>query len=254
MTWRVARSLDKLLAQLNAFAPNRSKLSDGSIASSAHHQANPSSDHEPWIVVGGVGVVSARDFTNDPADGLDCEDLYQALVASRDVRIKYIIWNKTITSGAGGPQPWVRRPYTGTNTHEKHLHLSVEDSVALFDDTRDWKITTAPDPSPITKAMQQAMHYPQQGKTMDGYWGPETDRDVYAIRQAAYAHVFILDVSSTQLLVGTEPTGTWAPEDEAALLTVVSIFQRSWGIEPDGIWGPNTERTWKSFQTRLCRS
>jgi len=106
-------------------------------------------------------------------------------------------------------------------------------------------------PSPIVKAMQQAMHYPQQGKAMDGYWGPETDLDTYAIRQAAYAHTFPLGISAAELLVGTEPTGTWAPEDEAALITVVSIFQRAWGIEDDGIWGPMTERTWKSYQARF---
>ena len=31
MTWRVARSLDVLLAQLNTRAPNRSKAADGSV-------------------------------------------------------------------------------------------------------------------------------------------------------------------------------------------------------------------------------
>lgn len=31
MTWRVAKSLEVLLAQINAIAPNRDKSSDGSI-------------------------------------------------------------------------------------------------------------------------------------------------------------------------------------------------------------------------------
>ena len=34
--WRIAKSLDTLLAQLNALAPHRSKLSDGSIGDAAH--------------------------------------------------------------------------------------------------------------------------------------------------------------------------------------------------------------------------
>ena len=43
MAWRVARSLDVLLGQLNALAPERSKASDGSIGDAAH--ASRSSDH-----------------------------------------------------------------------------------------------------------------------------------------------------------------------------------------------------------------
>lgn len=142
MAWRVARSLETLLAQLNAAHPKRSRLSDGAIGDAAH--ASRDSDHNPWIILVGIGIVTARDFTHDPANGLDCEALYQALVASRDPRIKYIIWNRTITSGAKQTLPWKRRPYNGTNAHTKHLHLSVETSAALFDDTRPWALIGAP--------------------------------------------------------------------------------------------------------------
>ena len=107
-------------------------------------------------------------------------------------------------------------------------------------------------PSPITKAMQvHGMHYLDLGKDADGYWGPGTDKDVYAIRQAAYGHAFPFNVNSVQRLVGTAPTGTWTEVDEAALAETVKVFQRAWGIEDDGVWGPNTERTWKAFQQRL---
>lgn len=145
MAWRVATSLDVLLRQLNTLAPKRSKLSDGGIGNAEH--ASRSSDHNPWVQLGGVGIVSARDFTHDPANGLDCEALYQALVKSRDKRIKYVIWNRTITSGAAGPSPWVRRPYDGINAHTKHLHLSVVSTAALFDNAAPWNLG-APTPTP----------------------------------------------------------------------------------------------------------
>jgi hypothetical protein len=126
MGWRVARSLDVLLGQLNALAPNRSKVSDGSIGDLSHQ--NRDSDHNPWY---GPGIVTARDFTHDPGR-LDCHSVAERLVANRDPRIKYLIWNRYIWSPAGG---W--RRYTGTNPHTSHLHLSVVAS-PLCDDTRLW--------------------------------------------------------------------------------------------------------------------
>lgn len=124
-TWRVAESLDRLLAQLNTLAPHRSKASDGSIGDPRHQAEGSASDHNPHVVLNDQALVTARDFTNDPAGGLDCQRLADALQRARDSRVKYAIWNRRIMSGAGGPSPWVWRNYTGTNPHTKHLHLSV---------------------------------------------------------------------------------------------------------------------------------
>lgn len=120
MSWIVAESLDRLLAQINALAPRRSKASDGGIGDAVH--ATRDSDHNPWY---GPGIVTARDFTHDPVGGLDCAKLRDSLLRARDSRIKYIIFRGQIISGAGGPRPWVARRYTGPNLHSKHLHLSV---------------------------------------------------------------------------------------------------------------------------------
>lgn len=129
VNWRVARALDALLAQLNAYAPRRSKVSDGSIGDAAH--ASRDSDHNPWY---GPGIVTARDFTHDPVGGLDCQKLAAALVRSGDVRIKYTIWNRQIWEKATG---W--EPYKGENPHTKHLHLSVVAS-PLADSTTAWNL------------------------------------------------------------------------------------------------------------------
>lgn len=128
-TWRVAPSLDELLRQVNVAAPRRDTASDGAIGN-ASHQARDS-DHNPWYFQGDQHWVTARDFTHDPAGGLDCERLRSALVHVKDHRIKYVIFNKIIHNSTpvlrgGRVQPaWTALPYLGDNTHEHHLHLSV---------------------------------------------------------------------------------------------------------------------------------
>jgi len=140
--WRMAQALETLRAQINQLAPNRGRASDGGIGDAAH--ASRASDHNPWIVDGGVGVVTARDFTHDPAGGCDGETLAEGLRASRDPRIKYIIWKRRICASEpkGGAAAWAWRPYAGSNPHEHHVHLSVQASKALFDSTAQWPLNT----------------------------------------------------------------------------------------------------------------
>jgi peptidoglycan hydrolase-like protein with peptidoglycan-binding domain len=122
VAWILAESLVRLRDQLNAFAPNRSKASDGTIGDQAHSARI--SDHNPrWIA--GADLVTAFDATHSPQTGLDCHQLRDALIRARDSRVKYMIFDRSIVSGAGGPQPWVRRPYKGPSPHTEHLHLSV---------------------------------------------------------------------------------------------------------------------------------
>ena len=69
----------------------------------------------------------------------------QALIASKDERIKYIISNRKIYSGTGqGQPPWVGRSYTGTNPHNHHVHVSVKRDATHYDDTRPWVLNIAP--------------------------------------------------------------------------------------------------------------
>lgn len=134
MAWRVARSLEKLRDQIDAASPNRNKASDGTIGDADHQ--NRESDHNPWC---GPGVVTAIDITHDPAKGVDIDKLTDDLQRSRDPRIKYVIANRLIMSGAGGPSPWVWRAYYGSNPHTAHFHLSVNCN-ASKDDTRRWEL------------------------------------------------------------------------------------------------------------------
>ena len=136
MAWRVAKSLIRLREQINELAPNRSKASDGTIGDAAH--ASRSSDHNPWVKDGTIGVVTAMDITNDVAHGCDAQALVNALVESRDPRIKYIIWNRKIINSR--VQPWVWRNYKGVNPHNKHFHVSVIADKPLYDSTESWHI------------------------------------------------------------------------------------------------------------------
>ncbi|GAA1961792.1 hypothetical protein [Amycolatopsis minnesotensis] len=152
MTWRVARALDTLLSQLNARAPARSKASDGSIGDAAH--ATRDSDHNPWY---GPGIVTARDFTHDPAHGLDGHWLADALVKSRDPRIKYVIWNHRIIDSRAQYGAWQWKPYSGINPHTKHVHLSVMANPSA-DDPRTWNLGANPTEDELSKTATEQVN------------------------------------------------------------------------------------------------
>lgn len=133
MSWRVARSLEVLRDQINAAFPRRNKASDGTIGDAAH--ATSVSDHNP----DSVGVVRALDITHDPASGCDIDRLTDELVASRDLRISYLIANGLITGPNYG---WVWARYDGDDPHTNHLHLSVV-ADGRADDPHPWSIGAA---------------------------------------------------------------------------------------------------------------
>jgi hypothetical protein len=166
MAWRMAESLDVLRRQFNTRYPNRSKASDGGIGDAAH--ASRSSDHNPWYTKGGMGIVTARDFTHDPAAGMDIDRLTDELAASRDPRIKYIIANGYILDSRPGNNPWRWMRYSGSNPHTKHFHLSVMPE--LCDDARPWNLPSfggaapapAPAPAPINEGFLMALSDQEQ--------------------------------------------------------------------------------------------
>jgi DNA/RNA endonuclease G (NUC1) len=134
--YRIARALDVLCQQVNAAAPNRSRLSDGWIGDKRHQIRT--SDHNPWVTDEGTGVVTALDLTHDPSNGFDANTLAEALRRARDPRVKYVIWNRRIMSST--IQPWEWRPYTGMNPHTLHLHVSVQPDKAAYDSEATWTI------------------------------------------------------------------------------------------------------------------
>ncbi|WP_434616451.1 DNA/RNA non-specific endonuclease [Azospirillum sp. B2RO_4] len=139
-SWRVAKSLLVLREQVNAQAPDRNKGSDGTIGDAAHASRN--SDHNPWVTDGAAGVVTAMDITHDPRGGCDAGALAAAIVASKDDRVKYVIWDRRIANHAtiDGQPAWAWRPYTGANPHNKHVHISVLSEKVQYDNEKEWQL------------------------------------------------------------------------------------------------------------------
>lgn len=168
MSWRVAKSLGVLRGQVNAKWPGRSRASDGTIGNAAHSATK--SDHNP----NSAGVVCAMDITHDPLHGPDARQLAESLVASQDTRIKYIISNGQICSGRGANHPaWVWRPYSGPNAHRTHMHLSVREPAALYDNEAAWQIGHQPAVG-STLWLQQALNKHGAKLKEDGIEGPAT--------------------------------------------------------------------------------
>jgi len=109
-----------VLRQATAHFPKRKKASDGLLPSAAHVHQNPNSDHNSGYAV---------DLTHDPANGIDCDELYIKL--KDDSRVKYLIFKGRIWSKEKGD-----KKYTGSNPHNKHLHISIKEKCG--DDTSPW--------------------------------------------------------------------------------------------------------------------
>jgi hypothetical protein len=112
-----------VLRQATAIAPSRMKASDGLLPSAAHIHQNPNSDHNSGYAV---------DLTHDKLGGIDCDDIFQKLKA--DSRVKYLIFKGKIWSKERADEG--DRNYSGSNKHNKHLHISIEEKCG--DDTSPW--------------------------------------------------------------------------------------------------------------------
>ncbi|MCX5215126.1 hypothetical protein OG689_38695 [Kitasatospora sp. NBC_00240] len=66
MAWRLPVSLETLLHRIDDRFPMRSTAFDGSIGDAEQRAPGSESDHNPWF---GPGIVTAGEFTRDPAHG-----------------------------------------------------------------------------------------------------------------------------------------------------------------------------------------
>ena len=112
-----------VLRQATALAPSRMKASDGLLPSQAHIKQSPNSDHNTGLAV---------DLTHDPKKGIDCVDIFEKV--KEDKRVEYLIFQGKIWSKARAKEG--NRKYTGSNPHNKHLHISIKPE--LSKDTSPW--------------------------------------------------------------------------------------------------------------------
>lgn len=210
--WRSAAAIEQLFAEADAAAPKRARASDGRKGNAAHEKLGRASDHNPWLIHQGRGIVRAADITNDPA--LDLPGAFErarrlALAGKLPQLLHggYLILNGRITR----PDFTGWAEYKGTNKHVAHGHASVSLNPAQFDLSAPWGVFAAPpaptprpapprpapggwpgpdlrgagaglrgdqgDNGPRVLAWQQWLnrHYPAYSKLAeDGEWGPQT--------------------------------------------------------------------------------
>ena len=217
MTDRRAECLTVLVDQVNAIAPARDVSSDGWIGDESHQTTT--SDHNPWVYDDdGTWVVTAQDITDDPDNGMSCQQLVDAIVASEDERIKYIIWCRQICSGTGQDHaPWVWRDYTGSNDHTLHAHFSVKQYPEYYDDKHLWAIDM--ESAPVTAQKDDETILPVLQRGDKGPWVKVLQRQLIA----EGVHVIRID-------------GDFGPSTEMQ----VCAFQYRNSLVVDGVCGPYT--------------
>lgn len=202
MAWHLAKSLEVFRNQVNARWPNRDKSSDGTIGDAAHSART--SDHNPDE----NGAVKAIDITHDPEHGLNAGVLAEALKNSKDPRISYIIWNRRISNPAIDNGAW--RNYTGSNPHDKHMHLSVKK--LNCEQTSAWI----------------AVSSVAMGEIPPGIPAPMLPMLKFGMRGDA--------VGLLQLILGIKVTRNFDKETDEA----VKSYQQAKGLVVDGRVGPYT--------------
>jgi hypothetical protein len=221
--WRNCKASLALVAEVNELWPDRDRASDGTIGDAAHQAST--SDHNPWIVVDGVGVVRARDIDVDGIDAPWLAEYLRRRGAVGDPRLRgggYVIYNRRITV----PDFSTWKTYTGTDPHTGHIHVSFSRDPAGFDSTAAWGI------------------YPPAA--------PELPTLTYGMRDsAAVANLqrFLARVFPTY--AGSLPaTGNYLAQTKAA----VAEFQRRVGITGPGsdgsVVGPKTNAALSQFGYR----
>ena len=239
MAWRVAESLLKLREQVNQLAPQRSKSDDGTIGDAAH--ASRTSDHNPWVRDGSMGVVTAMDITHDPHGGFDSYAFAESLRSQHnDARIKYVISNRRIWSPSISAN-W--RSYTGSNPHDRHVHVSVVSDKGRYDDKRAWAFTLPkPDLGAPARPQRDVLRLGSTGDQVgylqtllglmpDSKFGPQTDKAVRAFQQA---HKLIVD--------GIVGSATWDALIEAKSPDQIVVAP----VPPEDVYSSSGKGSWYS--------
>lgn len=109
---RMAPCLKNLFDELDVVWPNRDRRTDGWIGDAAHQATQ--SDHNP----DSRGIVHAIDIDKD---GIDTNEVVEACI-SENRPTNYVVWDRQIWSRSRDFKP---RPYTGSNPHTDHIHVSI---------------------------------------------------------------------------------------------------------------------------------
>lgn len=194
--------------------PNRNRAADGIMGDAAHQRRK--SDHNDG---------NAFDLTQDPAHGVDCGQLSRLVI--NDNRVTYVIWNRQIYNRARVADGW--RPYTGSNPHTHHMHVSIR--AASRNDLSPWPWSAGTANPPSTPSQ------PAVGTHAPTYPGTP-------LRQGSQGvHVRTVQQRLKALGYAIKIDGIFGPRTRE----VVIAFQRKKNLLTDGIVGP---KTWAALWAR----
>lgn len=132
--------------ELDEKYPHRQHTSDGSVASSAHHQGNPNSDHEHGTPQPGDQDIDAVDIDRmlipgdqEASDAAMLGDVIPAF--GHRHRAQYVIFLDQISFGDEGWR-WRSYAYAGPNRnrHMKHAHFNWREDSASHNDRTPYGI------------------------------------------------------------------------------------------------------------------
>lgn len=211
----LAPSLVDLRNEINSLWPNRDKKSDGWIGDPSHKARV--SDHNPDYADG--GVVRAIDVD---VDGIDLAKLIS--VIKKDSRTNYYISNSKIY----GAEKFLARPYTGSNPHKLHIHISIKHTKAA-EKGGAWGLAKAGSGKPATpnKAPKTTSGKPLLYRGVKGH-----GKSILKL-QKDFNRVF----PSYSNFKGDDDFGPYMDK-------VVAEFQKRSNLKPDKVVG---DATWKAL-------
>ena len=133
-SWRLAPALDRLRAEVDRIAKQRSRKSDGTIGNAEH--AARESDHNP----NAFGIVCALDLTHDSKHfnaHKFANQLRLRCQQGKEQRVNYIISKGRIASVKTGFD-W--EEYNGENKHNSHIHISLKQEPRRYNNAGNWWI------------------------------------------------------------------------------------------------------------------
>lgn len=227
-SWRLARALQVLTAEIRAVHPGTTVWSIGD----EDHQ-NGYSDHNP----NQNGVVCAIDVLGD--HGLDLADFAHYLAAHPHPAIKYVIFARRIWSRARAAEGW--RRYSGSNPHSTHVHVSVGvgpdgRSTGPYDNTSTWGIADL-DETPSKPSQPSNPSTPN--------WTDKLVSELPTIKQGSRGSA-VRRAQGLILAYGGAPAARLKSAGGidgilgGGSTAAVKLFQKAKSLVQDGIVGPKT--------------
>lgn len=210
MSWRLARSLETLLDEVNQRWPNRSKVSDGTVGDLAH--SNRKSDHNP----NGADVVRALDITAKGIDAARYAERIRLAGLEGHPALRagaYVIFNGRAAYASNG---WQWRRYTGPNPHTSHIHVSVGRDASAYDNRTRWGVlavaaatqgAAATQTSTAPRPAQTAPRPPQKPEDFMATMSDKEKADLLADTNAAHLLAISCDQRLARLEASVHGTG-----------------------------------------------